>query len=155
MAAKPPRILATAGFADYRKLPRGPNGMILCRYCGKECSSKKRTFCSGSRASFVYKVGTYLKEGVGCVHEHCVRSNPSYARKCMWARDQGKCALCPTVSGKGPTWHMDHIIPVVEGGGSCGLENLRTLCVPCHKQETAKLAGRRAEARRGDPTGTP
>jgi 5-methylcytosine-specific restriction enzyme A len=41
-------------------------------------------------------------------------------------------------------WDMDHIVPVIEGGGGCGLENLRTLCIPCHKKETASLAARRA-----------
>ena len=149
MAAKPPRTLANAGYADYRKLPRGPNGMILCRWCGTECANKQRTFCSGRRATFV-RGGGYLLEGLGCIHEHCLRSDPSYARRCVWARDRGKCALCATVAPArvGHTWHMDHIIPVIEGGGSCGLENLRTLCIPCHKKETAKLAARRAEARR-------
>jgi 5-methylcytosine-specific restriction endonuclease McrA len=44
-------------------------------------------------------------------------------------------------------WEADHIKPVVEGGGQCGLENLRTLCVPCHKRATAELAARRARAR--------
>lgn len=41
-------------------------------------------------------------------------------------------------------WEMDHIVPVVEGGGSCGLDNLRTLCVPCHKAATKELRGRLA-----------
>lgn len=45
-------------------------------------------------------------------------------------------------------WEADHIVPVVEGGGCCGLENYRTLCVPCHKRETAALAKRRAQERR-------
>lgn len=45
-------------------------------------------------------------------------------------------------------WQADHITPVVEGGGACGLDNLRTLCVPCHKAETAKLAAKRADDRR-------
>jgi 5-methylcytosine-specific restriction protein A len=30
-------------------------------------------------------------------------------------------------------WQMDHIVPVSSGGGACGLDNLRTLCVWCHK----------------------
>lgn len=53
--------------------------------------------------------------------------------------------------GHDPTrtlWHMDHVKPVVEGGGECGLENLRTLCIPCHKEETAQLRKRMAEARK-------
>lgn len=45
-------------------------------------------------------------------------------------------------------WEMDHIVPVVEGGGSCGLDNLRTLCWRCHRRVTAELAARRAEQRR-------
>ena len=45
-------------------------------------------------------------------------------------------------------WQADHIVPVVEGGGSCRLDNLRILCVWCHKEETRALAKRRAEQRR-------
>ena len=45
-------------------------------------------------------------------------------------------------------WQMDHATPVIEGGGMCGLEGLRTLCVPCHKRETKELAGRRAQQRK-------
>jgi len=47
-----------------------------------------------------------------------------------------------------PLWEADHIVPVVRGGGSTGLENLRTLCVPCHRRETAQLAADRARERR-------
>lgn len=45
-------------------------------------------------------------------------------------------------------WEADHIVPVVEGGGICGLDNYRTLCVQCHRHETKHLAGRRAVKRR-------
>lgn len=45
-------------------------------------------------------------------------------------------------------WEMDHVVPVAEGGGSCGLDNLQTLCWACHGRETAKLAARRAKRRR-------
>ena len=41
-------------------------------------------------------------------------------------------------------WHMDHRVPVAEGGGSCGLDNLRTLCRWCHAKETATLKRRLA-----------
>jgi 5-methylcytosine-specific restriction endonuclease McrA len=40
---------------------------------------------------------------------------------------------------EGDFWQVDHIKAVSEGGGGCGLENLRTLCVPCHKKETDDL----------------
>lgn len=47
-------------------------------------------------------------------------------------------------------WDIDHIVPVVEGGGQCGLENLRTLCHPCHKQVTRELAARRRRSSASD-----
>lgn len=51
-------------------------------------------------------------------------------------------------AGRKTAWDADHIVPVVEGGGLCGLENYRTLCHPCHKIATAELAARRAAARK-------
>ena len=35
-------------------------------------------------------------------------------------------------------WHVDHIIPVTEGGGECDIDNLRTLCTVCHRGVTAQ-----------------
>jgi 5-methylcytosine-specific restriction protein A len=34
-------------------------------------------------------------------------------------------------------WHADHIIPVKDGGGEANLDNIRTLCISCHKGITA------------------
>jgi 5-methylcytosine-specific restriction endonuclease McrA len=45
-------------------------------------------------------------------------------------------------------WEMDHTRPVAEGGGACGLDNLRTLCWACHARATAELAARRARRRK-------
>lgn len=42
-------------------------------------------------------------------------------------------------------WEADHVHTVIEGGGGCGLENIRTLCWKCHKGETAKLRQRLTE----------
>lgn len=44
-------------------------------------------------------------------------------------------------------WEADHIIPVAEGGTS-ELCNFRTLCVPCHAEESLALCKRMAAARR-------
>jgi 5-methylcytosine-specific restriction enzyme A len=49
-------------------------------------------------------------------------------------------------------WEMDHVVPVVEGGGSCGLDNLRTLCWRCHARVTAELRKRMAERRKAAVT---
>lgn len=59
-------------------------------------------------------------------------------------RDKGVCAMCGQF---GNGCEIDHIIPVIEGGGCCGLDNLRTLCLACHRRQTAGLAKRRSEER--------
>jgi 5-methylcytosine-specific restriction enzyme A len=45
-------------------------------------------------------------------------------------------------------WEADHVVAVFDGGGSCDLSNLQTLCFLCHRKKTAELVARRAEARR-------
>lgn len=44
-------------------------------------------------------------------------------------------------------WEAHHTTAVVEGGGECGLEGYETLCLRCHKAETALLAARRAKTK--------
>ncbi len=129
------RVIEGAGWARFSALPRGPRGWPLCRWCSRETPGPRRTFC-----------------GPDCVHEWKIRSQPTYARSVVWGRDGGVCASCATQCGRtgesDTPWEMDHIIPVVEGGGACGLENLRTLCRPCHVAATKLLTLRRCALRR-------
>jgi len=46
-------------------------------------------------------------------------------------------------------WQADHTVPLIEGGEAT-MDNLRTLCVPCHTEETTALAARRAAERKTD-----
>ena len=39
-------------------------------------------------------------------------------------------------------YDIDHLTPVVEEGGQCGEDNLRTLCLICHRKETKELRKR-------------
>ncbi|CAL1546880.1 unnamed protein product [Lymnaea stagnalis] len=48
----------------------------------------------------------------------------------------------------GQFWHLDHITPVWQGGGLCDLDNMRTLCTPCHLKVTRKQAGERANVKK-------
>lgn len=131
--------------------PRGPNGRRLCRRCAVEVPRDRRTFCSDA-----------------CVHEWKMRSQAAYVREQVLRRDGGICAACgadtlpETIRAKmatyphwaarssGAFWQADHIVPVCEGGGLCGLDGYRTLCTACHKRATAALAATRAIRRRDE-----
>jgi 5-methylcytosine-specific restriction endonuclease McrA len=106
------------------------------------------------------------------VHEWRLRSSTSYLRECVFSRDAGVCALCRIDTdrqrkrilrlpfgqrmrelralqesgvihrGRKSWWEADHILPVVEGGDS-SLDNMRTLCIPCHRGVTRELHMRR------------
>ena len=145
-----PRTLA-GGRAQRHLLPIGPNGLPLCRWCELEILAKRRrTFCSDY-----------------CVHQWRLRTDPGYLREQVFARDRGVCHLCQadtiaiysalkrargkarmaglslygmkTIHARRSLWDADHIVPVAEGGGQCDLDNLRTLCLPCHREVTASL----------------
>ena len=132
-------------------LPRGPNGLPLCRWCDLEILAKRRrTFCSEF-----------------CVHQWRLRTDPGYLRDQVFARDRGICQSCQadtlaiyaalrrargsarvaglslygmkSITSRRSLWDADHIVPVAEGGGQCDLDNLRTLCLPCHREATASL----------------
>jgi len=151
------------GWIDRRKIQRGPNGRGLCRWCALEVPPRRFTFCSAY-----------------CVHEWKLRSQPAYLREQVFLRDKGICAHCriDTMSelrrlrrSRGANrrqllahwgllrrkrrslWDADHIIPVVEGGGECDLDNIRTRCLRCHKQATQSLRDRirRARAQKSTP----
>ena len=160
------RISDRSGWVDPKKLPQGPNGRALCRWCNKEVPVGCRTFCSDV-----------------CVDNHKILTQPSYVRQKLFNRDKGICAQCgldtialearlkavPTQERYKATytqeypewarkrtwtyygislWEADHITPIVEDGGECGLEGYRTLCAPCHRIETNALLVRRKEQRR-------
>ena len=162
-SVKPPRILPEAGRAHrqvQKKVPgnaqrqTAPIGRPPCRWCQLEIlAPRRRTFCSAF-----------------CVHQWRLRSDPGYLREQVFLRDRGVCALCATdtiveyarlkrsrgrtrdeslavwgladIRARRSLWDADHIVPVAEGGGQCDLDNLRTLCLPCHREVTAELRRR-------------
>jgi 5-methylcytosine-specific restriction enzyme A len=153
------------GWVDRRAIPRGPNGRGLCRWCSLEVPRGRFTFCSEY-----------------CVHEWKLRTQPGYLREQVFERDGGVCARCGVDtlaaarrlrSSRGQNramllahwglkqrtrkslWDADHILPVSEGGGECDLENIRTLCLRCHRAATLELRARRRQARRHRGNGMP
>ena len=137
------------GWVAPSSLERGPGGRALCRWCRREVSKGRRTFCSDV-----------------CVHEWKLRTDPGYLREQVFARDRGVCAKCGadtialrrdmrkldfaarrqflkrwklTENSRKSLWDADHLVPVAEGGGQCDLSNMRTLCLLCHREATAAL----------------
>jgi Holliday junction DNA helicase RuvB len=51
-------------------------------------------------------------------------------RTYVWRRDQGRCVRC----GSNTKLEFDHIIPVIEGGGSTA-RNIQLLCEPCNRSK--------------------
>lgn len=143
------------GFVNPKDLTKGPGGRSLCRWCNLEVPRGRRSFCSD-----------------WCVDEWRLRSDAGYLRERVFARDRGLCALCgaDTVAewrgirrlrgerrqvalagwglrkmSRSSLWDADHIVPVSEGGGECDLENIRTLCLRCHRRVTLELRRRKKE----------
>ena len=71
------RIPSRAGWVSTTRLPKGPNGRALCRWCAEEVPKGRRSFCSDA-----------------CVHEHKIRTSPRYAAVRVLERDAGVCAAC-------------------------------------------------------------
>lgn len=122
------RMRTDAGFAAAKVLARDRG---ICAECGVDCV-RLRGFLRAAMRHFV---------PMGASSE--TRSFGFWSAVSKEIREQLRAAGFSTY-GDRRLWEADHVVPVVEGGGSCGLENLRTLCQRCHKRETARLAARRA-----------
>ena len=92
-----------------------------CRVCGKALPTfRHKRFCSPE-----------------CSEEFWGTRNWQMLKMRVHKRDDWTCQIC----GKRKTYsfsanHADHIIPVADGGDEWDPENIRTLCVPCHKAVT-------------------
>lgn len=152
------------------QMERGPNGRRLCRECRTEVTPPRLTFCSKECVD-AYQVKTnagfmrgkvYERDKGICalcsrntVAEHKVwkdaRPDPygtmqgaEYERAWTAWVAEGK-RMGWSRSNSRNAWDADHIVPVCEGGGECSIDNIRTLCIPCHKAVTAELAARRSK----------
>lgn len=132
----------------------------LCRWCEGDVhrlSSKRRTFCSDEcvheyrlRSSPAYMRQSVRKRdkcicslcGLNCfalAKELRRRAKTQTFQEVEFFKSRGLEPIKFIGTKKRSLWAADHIIPVVEGGGECGLENMRTLCIWCHKKVTSEL----------------
>ena len=167
------RRKAGAGWVDHRALAKGPNGRALCRQCGIEVPAGRRTFCSHV-CVHKWKLASdpgycrflvFQRDGGVCAvcgvdtEDLRVRLSGLFQQynTGRWWRYSYHPEIAAFLRWLGITpsrwpgslWDADHIIPVVEGGGGCDLDNYRTLCIPCHQQITRDLLARLARRRRG------
>lgn len=112
------------------------DGKPRCRWCLGPVKPPRRSWCSDK-----------------CVDEAALRRHWSRLAEFVMERDKG-CQLCGTIYdqsvpvrlswGDGAPYcllvrnhEVDHIVAVKEGGTD-DPENLRLLCVPCHREVTAE-----------------
>lgn len=174
----PNRLYAYEGsvlVAEYR-LPnrvKEADGKHLCGWCAGPIPKGRSLWCGQACVDqfLIRRGGTWLKSivhkrdrgvcaacGLDTEEIAALKKQLFYKRRVFW-EDPPMSAWLPESrqellkqwgpwSRYGVLWEADHIVPVIEGGGCCGLENLRTLCLACHARETKALAGRRARAKR-------
>lgn len=137
-----------------RDLPKTEPGH--CRWCGKPVVKPRRSWCSDACVN-EFNIRFNTGHITFRVWERDKGVCAICGLDCQWIfdqmtkRHQGGTVLMNgywLTQNWGPwrvthsLWEADHIVPVIEGGGCCGLENYRTLCQLCHKKETAALKRR-------------
>jgi hypothetical protein len=151
----------------------GPRVKGRCRWCGEPVANGRRSWCSPAcvedfriRAWPGY-VRRPLAERDRGVCGSCGWDTKKFRRIMMWAADglspREGCGRYPWAQSLRPVadllhqvgidwhrqtfWDADHMVPVEDGGGACGLDNYQTLCIPCHKSKTAEQAAQKAKRR--------
>src|SRR5579862_1875474 len=149
------RIHPEAGWVDPTCLPRGPEGRGLCRHCGREVPKRRRTFCGDlcverwkmkTDPSFLRNLvwkrdrGRCARCGLKC---RDLEKSLSLLRQLLvrlgHSKAVGNLRSLLKIQSRHTFWDADHIRPVAEGGGECGLENMQTLCLWCHRDKTAAM----------------
>jgi 5-methylcytosine-specific restriction protein A len=142
----------------------GPNGRPFCRWCSAEVPKGSRSWCS-QRCVDEYTATTWpaLKRAVEKrdrgVCQRCGRDTAAQQRAFLawlngppgrmpygpvsqqWLAFHG----LPTDRAMSVWFDVDHVVPLADGGTNT-LDNLRTLCVPCHRAITSEW--RRTRTRR-------
>jgi len=67
----------------------------------------------------------------------------AYVRSRVLKRDDMTCNGCGFQADLMSQVEVDHILPIAKGGQT-ELDNLHTLCVPCHRLKTRRQVSRRA-----------
>jgi len=126
--------------SSYAREYIGKRDKYTCQLCGLECRGLIRQLWK-----YVNEEMPRLKRDNAIYADY---KNYRHARKALEVEFFEKRGL-PWVntSNRSTFYDIDHILPVVEGGGKAGEDNLRCLCLICHRKETALLHKRRKAER--------
>lgn len=165
-----PAVTSRVYYASHFPTPegRGPNGRKLCCWCGGELPKGPRRWCGRECLDEFFRIaGPALRDAI-------FERDEGRCQLCGWDLAMLEEVLIAAGAHLRDLWddhqrpwramtelwreaglryneaifEMDHILPLIDGGLTHP-DNLRTLCLPCHRHVTALGARRRAEIRRG------
>lgn len=151
--------------------PKDADGKPLCRWCRGPVVPPRKSWCGDkcveeyrSRYDAAYQRQLVFRRDRG-VCAVCHLDTDALRKRIMALRPRREAQLGVLVeAGFRPTdlkfnrrglrslWEADHIVPVVEGGGGTGVDNLRTACLLCHREATRELMARRRAAKKAAKT---
>ncbi|KAG7353456.1 helicase [Nitzschia inconspicua] len=154
MAVLQGRLCAYCG-GDLPRASLAPG--VQATYCSKDCTENGRLKRGGMFSSSRVREQVFALEGGVCglcginahaLYTRIIALQPAERLNALcnanWRLPKSAKALDRLLLDpkEGDFWNADHINAVAEGGGGCNLDNLRTLCVPCHAGETQTLSKR-------------
>jgi len=140
------RIRAWPGYARKKVWERDGG---LCERCGQSVKVLAHALNRRVRRRYqVYEEAVAFLVRVGVTQSRLTRQYLYRLVRTSWGERREPYYGLPGVVAE-KLWEMDHRVPVSEGGGGCGLDNLRTLCLWCHRKETRALRKRLKEKRDG------
>lgn len=147
--------------------PRTPKG--FCVWCGAKCEGRRRSWCS-DKCVDEYRIANFAGAAQKAAWERdegkCAScgSTPESRRQWRARRNQWKRypppeyeagTLVTWIENVDPGWNADHIIPLWSVDRAAPdafrfwrIENIATLCEPCHKAKTKAEAAQRAALKR-------
>ena len=156
--AKPKR-LRKGGWVNPSSLKKNDDGRPQCRWCCGSVLPPRRTFCCDNcvhehrlRTNSRYmRTCVYRRDNGICAEcrqdtKKIAREAKQYRMSKQWKEYYELFERNSIPKGRklwqrgfgGGLWDADHIVAVKEGGGECGIDNIRTLCIACHKKNTAE-----------------
>ena len=145
---------------DKSLLEKTEEGLTCCRWCQKGVKPPRRTLCS-PECEHELKLrtnGNYLRY---CIYQRdrgvcaiCTIDTKKTAKLALSLEGEERNLYLKSLNISlkrkifvkkfgGSLWDGDHIIPVKDGGGCSSLENMRTLCISCHKIVTSQTGTRK------------